>query len=76
MPFVAQHHTGAQIAGTNLVTCGCTTVHPFPNYKKQPRAASCNLQLIMGPTIEKLWWECYQTGKIMAAGEPHPQPQY
>jgi hypothetical protein len=31
---------------------------------------------MMGPTIEKLWWECYQTGKIVAAGEPHPQPQY
>jgi len=33
-------------------------------------------QLMMGPTIEKLWWECYQTRKIVVAGEPHPQPQY
>jgi hypothetical protein len=33
-------------------------------------------QLMMGPIIEKLWWECYQTGNIVAAGEPHPQPQY
>jgi len=32
--------------------------------------------LMMGPVIKKLWWECYQTWKIVAAGEPHPQPQY
>jgi len=31
---------------------------------------------MMGPIIEKLWWECYQMEKIMAAGEPHSHPQY
>ena len=32
-------------------------------------------QLMVGPTIKKLWWERYQIVKIIVADEPYSQPQ-
>jgi hypothetical protein len=57
-------------------------LHCSSIFQLQEAAESCFLwlvvapQLMMGPSIKKLWWECYQKGKIVVAGEPHSQPQY
>jgi len=43
-------------------------------------AASCKLvavpQLVVGPTNKNVFFLLYQTIIVVAAGEPHPQPQY
>ena len=50
---------------------------PITRSSRELLLVTCGCTIVNdGPTIEKLWWECYQTGKIVAAGEPHPQPQY
>jgi hypothetical protein len=57
-----------------------STVYGFSPHKKQQRAASCKLvaqpQLMVGPTSKKLLLLQYKTTIFVAAGEPHPQPQY
>jgi len=57
-----------------------STVHKFTQHKKQQGAASCKPvavpQLVVGPTNQKMLFLLYQTIIVVAAGEPHPQPQY
>jgi hypothetical protein len=59
----------------SMVQCSCDS-------SAQEAAKSCSLkpaaqpQLMVGPTSKKLCFLLNQTTLYVAAGEPHPQPQY